>query len=230
MDNHGVSKKELDNNNILITSEENIWKVLIVNIDQNNIEKVKKSLENYTYQGKKIKVIEVKSHKEAKYILIKNRDILISVVGLQSDTEEGKDLIKFIRSNLENDLMRILTFISDEVTEKCASAEAMILLQKDEDCYWYIDTLNHYFNSNTWDDLQSSKKYKKIKQYIDKNLYGYSERRVREKYIWLQKELKRIEREKKYLAPRGMMGVRGVSGALWYMMAEEFHEMEDEDE
>ena len=116
MDNHGVSKKELDNNNILITSEENIWKVLIVNIDQNNIEKVKKSLENYTYQGKKIKVIEVKSHKEAKYILIKNRDILISVVGLQSDTEEGKDLIKFIRSNLENDLMRILTFISDEVT------------------------------------------------------------------------------------------------------------------
>lgn len=120
--------------------------------------------------------------------------------------------------------------ISDEVTEKCASAEAMILLQKDEDCYWYIDTLNHYFNSNTWDDLQSSKKYKKIKQYIDKNLYGYSERRVREKYIWLQKELKRIEREKKYLAPRGMMGVRGVSGALWYMMAEEFHEMEDEDE
>ena len=116
MDNHGMSKKELDNNNILITSEENIWKVLIVNIDQNNIEKVKKSLENYTYQGKKIKVIEVKSHKEAKYILIKNRDILISVVGLQSDTEEGKDLIKFIRSNLENDLMRILTFISDEVT------------------------------------------------------------------------------------------------------------------
>lgn len=72
--------------------------------------------------------------------------------------------------------------------------------------------------------MQSSKKYKKIKQYIDKNLYGYSERRVREKYIWLQKELKRIEREKKYLVPGG------VSGAFWYMMEEKFHEMENEDE
>lgn len=116
MDKYGVRIKELEKkNNILLTAKENIWKVLIVNIDQKNVEKVKNSLESYTYQGKKVKVIEAKSHKEAKYILIKNRDILISVIGLQNDIEAGKDLISFIRGSLENDLMRILTFISDEV-------------------------------------------------------------------------------------------------------------------
>lgn len=116
MDKYGVRIKELEKkNNILLTAKENIWKVLIVNIDQKNVEKVKNSLESYTYQGKRVKVIEAKSHKEAKYILIKNRDILISVIGLQNDIEAGKDLISFIRGSLENDLMRILTFISDEV-------------------------------------------------------------------------------------------------------------------
>ena len=83
MDKYGVRIKELEKkNNILLTAKENIWKVLIVNIDQKNVEKVKNSLESYTYQGKKVKVIEAKSHKEATYILIKNRDILISVIGL----------------------------------------------------------------------------------------------------------------------------------------------------
>ena len=115
MDNHGVRIQELEKKkNMILNSVEDIWKVLIVNIDQKNIEKVKKSLENYTYQGKKVNVIEAKSHKEAKYILIKNRDILISVIGLQNNIESGKDLINFIRNNLENNLMRILTFISDK--------------------------------------------------------------------------------------------------------------------
>ena len=115
MDNYGVFINGVDKDkNITINAEENISKILVVNIDQENIEKLEKSLESYTYQGKKVRLIVAESHKEAKYILIKNRDILISLIGLQNDIEAGKDLISFIRGNLENDLMRILVLISDE--------------------------------------------------------------------------------------------------------------------
>lgn len=84
--------------------------------------------------------------------------------------------------------------ISDAVAEgKCVSVENQPNLPKDKDGYFYINTLERYFGSKTPDELHASERYTRIKQCVDENLSGYADNRVREKYIWMRNEIKRIE-------------------------------------
>lgn len=64
----------------------------------------------------------------------------------------------------------------------------------DTDGYYYIDTLEKYINCNTEKELLNCERYLRIKSCIQSQLKGYADSRIREKYIWLRKELERIER------------------------------------
>ena len=70
-------------------------------------------------------------------------------------------------------------------------------LPVDSDGYYFIDTLDRYINCNSIEELKNCERYLKIESCVQRQLQGYDAARVREKYIWLKKELKRIE---KYIA------------------------------
>ncbi len=67
-------------------------------------------------------------------------------------------------------------------------------LPKDEDGYYYIDCIERYLGKErTWEEIENSEQYLKLKNLIDRNLNGYKEDSVRRKYLWLERELERIE-------------------------------------
>lgn len=68
-------------------------------------------------------------------------------------------------------------------------------LPMDKDGYYYIDTLERYFHCNTKEELLNCQRYLKIKQCVREQLKGYADSRVRDKYIWIQKELDRLMRK-----------------------------------
>lgn len=65
-------------------------------------------------------------------------------------------------------------------------------LPVDKDGYYYIDTLKRYFDCDTKNELLSCERYLKMKTFVQRQLKGYADSRIREKYIWLQKELGKI--------------------------------------
>lgn len=86
--------------------------------------------------------------------------------------------------------------LSDAVVEgKDVSVDHSKSLVKDEDGYYYINTVERYIHCETLEELYGSEQYHRLRQCIDANLRGYADSRVREKYIWLRKELKRLEKE-----------------------------------
>lgn len=86
--------------------------------------------------------------------------------------------------------------VSDDIIEgKITSVVGQETLPKDDDGYCYINTMERYFDCESSNQLESSEKYGKIKKYVDAQLSGYADSRVREKYIWLRKELRRIEKK-----------------------------------
>lgn len=67
-------------------------------------------------------------------------------------------------------------------------------LPKDEDGYYYINCIERYLGEErTWTEIESSEQYVKLKDMIDRNLNAYNDDRVRQKYLWLERELERIE-------------------------------------
>lgn len=105
----------------------------------------------------------------------------------------GKGLVEAYIAQ-ENYAVYPRIIISDAVVEgKCVSVEGQDCLPRDEDGYFYLDTLERYFHCNTLKELNNNENYKRIKSCIDRNLNGYAEQRVRAKYLWLRKELERIE-------------------------------------
>lgn len=68
-------------------------------------------------------------------------------------------------------------------------------LPVDTDGYYYIDTLKRYINCNTKEELLNCERYIKIKECVQEKLKGYADSRIREKYIWIKKELGRILRD-----------------------------------
>ena len=67
-------------------------------------------------------------------------------------------------------------------------------LPKDEDGYYYINCIERYLGKDrTWEEIESSEPYVKLKNMIDRNLNGYKDDRVRQKYLWLERELERIK-------------------------------------
>lgn len=86
--------------------------------------------------------------------------------------------------------------VSDDLmVGKRISIDEQDALPRDDDGYCYINTLERCFHCDTLEQLEDSNQYDKIKNCIDVELSGYADGRVREKYLWLRKELRRIERK-----------------------------------
>lgn len=75
------------------------------------------------------------------------------------------------------------------------SVDGQESLPKDDDGYYYINTLERYIDCESLQELAANQQYQKMKACIDAELSGYADKRVREKYLWLRKELGRIEQE-----------------------------------
>lgn len=88
--------------------------------------------------------------------------------------------------------------VSDALLEgKCVSvASQEVLLRDEEDGYCYLNTLEKYLGIGFADAVLILEKYQKMKDYIDQELKGYKDPSIREKYIWLRKELARIAKKK----------------------------------
>ena len=67
-------------------------------------------------------------------------------------------------------------------------------LPKDDDGYYYINCIERYLGEDrTWEEIEGSEQYDKLKDMIDRNLNAYNDDRVRQKYLWLKGELERIK-------------------------------------
>lgn len=75
------------------------------------------------------------------------------------------------------------------------SVDGQESLPKDDDGYYYINTLERYIDCESLQELAANQQYQKMKACIDAELSGYADKRVREKYLWLRKELGRVEQE-----------------------------------
>lgn len=85
--------------------------------------------------------------------------------------------------------------ISNDITvERRVSVDNGHDLPKDDDGYYYINCIERYLGEeHTWEEIESSEQYDKLKNMIDINLNGYNDDRVRQKYLWLERELERIK-------------------------------------
>lgn len=88
--------------------------------------------------------------------------------------------------------------ISGEVTiGRRMSVETNKDLPQDSDGYYYIDSLERYLGvdyKSAWKEIEESQQYIRIMDCIGRNLNGYSDDRVRQKYLWLNKEMQRIRK------------------------------------
>lgn len=82
---------------------------------------------------------------------------------------------------------------SDKVCEgRTVSVEENRMMPKDdEDEYYFVDSLYRYLDvyDKEYEEYKDSAKFYHILSAIEKQLNGYCDRRVREKYVWLKKAL-----------------------------------------
>lgn len=85
------------------------WKILIVDDEPGIHEVTQMSLVNFEFASRKIEFINAYSAKEAREILIADNNIAIALVDVVMETEHaGLDLIKYIRSELKNEFIRLI--------------------------------------------------------------------------------------------------------------------------
>ncbi len=85
------------------------WKILIID-DEEDIHSVTKfALDDYIFEDKKLKFISAYSAKDAKNVLRKEGDIAMTFLDIVMESDDaGLKLIKYIREELENKLLRII--------------------------------------------------------------------------------------------------------------------------
>ena len=80
--------------------------------------------------------------------------------------------------------------ISNEiVTGRRVSIHSDDDLPKDKDDYYRINSIERYLNisyADNWRTIEESQQYQKLNALISKNLNGYTDEHIRQKYIWLK--------------------------------------------
>jgi signal transduction histidine kinase len=86
-----------------------MWEVLIVDDEQDVHKMTKMILRNYSFQGQKIHFHSAYSAKEAKDVLIKNKNIALVLLDVvMEERDAGLKLVEYIRQDLENESIRII--------------------------------------------------------------------------------------------------------------------------
>jgi response regulator RpfG family c-di-GMP phosphodiesterase len=85
------------------------WNVLVVDDEQGVHEVTKLALTNFKFDGKTLRFLHAYSAAEAKQVMLKNTSIAVALIDVVMETEHaGLDLVKYIRSDAKNNLIRII--------------------------------------------------------------------------------------------------------------------------
>nr|HPM12661.1 response regulator [Bacteroidales bacterium] len=91
------------------TQNEQVWKILLVDDEQDIHSAIRLALDNFSYEGRKIKFFDAYSGEEAKKILQENSDIALILLDVVMETSHaGLDFVKFIRNDLQNHFIRVV--------------------------------------------------------------------------------------------------------------------------
>lgn len=91
------------------SQNEEVWKILLVDDEQDIHSAIRLALDNFSYEGKKIKFFDAYSGEEAQKILQENSDIALILLDVVMETSHaGLDFVKFIRNDLQNHFIRIV--------------------------------------------------------------------------------------------------------------------------
>lgn len=98
-----------EEDNLTATRQKNIWKVLLVD-DEPDIHSVTRlALRDVEFEGKELEIISSYSGRESRKILRENPDIAVILLDVvMEDDDSGLRLVKFIREDLNNHLVRII--------------------------------------------------------------------------------------------------------------------------
>ncbi|MBU0764490.1 MAG: SpoIIE family protein phosphatase, partial [Bacteroidetes bacterium] len=92
-----------------LLEDQNTWKVLIVDDEEDIHQVTRLALRTFSYKSKNIEFIDAYSAKEAADILKANKDIAIILLDVVMETNNaGLDLVKEIRENIGNYITRII--------------------------------------------------------------------------------------------------------------------------
>jgi len=93
--------------NEVVSSEP--WTVLLVDDDVQMHQVTRLALSGFSFEGRRLNLISAHSAKEAKVICQQNNDIALALVDVVMETEHaGLELVKYIREELTNNLIRIV--------------------------------------------------------------------------------------------------------------------------
>ncbi len=104
-DNDEPEAKDDDNS----VSEEEMWKLLIVDDEEDVHQLTRFVLDDYVYQDKKLKLISAYSAEDAKVLLEQNSNIAVILLDVVMETNDaGLKLVEYIRENQQNHFVRII--------------------------------------------------------------------------------------------------------------------------
>ena len=116
-----MSNKQEDFEELLFASEVDVgkkiaesslreaWTLLVVDDEQGVHEVTKLALTNFKFDGKPLRFLHAYSAAEAKKLMLENSNIAVALVDVVMETEHaGLDLVKYIRNEAHNKLMRII--------------------------------------------------------------------------------------------------------------------------
>ncbi len=95
--------------NIHSSNQEEGWKILIVDDEEEVHAVTKMALRRFTFDGKSVDFLSAYSATEAKILLAKNMDIAVVLLDVVMEKEDsGLELARYIRTELNNHLVRII--------------------------------------------------------------------------------------------------------------------------
>lgn len=95
--------------NQLESHEEDTWKILIVDDEQDIHSVIKLALDDFKFQDKKISFLDAYSGEEAKLMLEKHPDTAVILLDVVMETDDaGLNFVRYIRESLGNQFIRIV--------------------------------------------------------------------------------------------------------------------------
>ena len=153
-----------------LASDENCFKVLIVDDDENQIDLVKLMLQKYKSNKSKLHILTASSKNKAIEILSENNDIAIVLLDLVMEEDTGLEIVKYIREVIDNKIIRII-LISEQIEEY---AQQFIIQDYDINDFNKKDGFleERLFNSITL-ELRSYNTLKMLENYQDELEMAY---------------------------------------------------------
>ncbi|EGA66700.1 response regulator, partial [Vibrio brasiliensis] len=86
-----------------------VWKVLLVDDDEQMHQITRLALSGFSFEGRKLELISAYSGIEAREICLQHTDLALALVDVVMESEHaGLELVKYIREELNNSLVRIV--------------------------------------------------------------------------------------------------------------------------